>query len=77
MVGVLARIKATYCTSRHCELHCQLFTVKERREGRWKEGRKEGRKDGGKKGMEELILFENIFDEAVTIMFSFKLNLTF
>lgn len=51
-----------------------------REEGGKEEGRKEGkegRKDGGKKGMKELILFENILDEAITIMFSFKLNLTF
>lgn len=74
MVGTLARIKAvaTHCTNRHCVLHCQVFTVKERREGRKEDGRKggkEGRKDGGKKGMKELILFENFLDEAITIVF--------
>ena len=81
-VDALARIKAvaTLCTNRQCVLHCQLLTAKERREGRKEDGRKEGkegRKDGGKKGMKELILFENILDEAITIIFSFKLNLTF
>ena len=52
---------------------------KRRKEGKkgWREEGKEGRKDGGKKGMKELILFENILDEAITIIFSFKLNLTF
>ena len=51
--------------------------MERRVEGGKEEGRKDGkvgRKDGGKKGMKELILFENILDEAITIIFSFKLE---
>ena len=78
--GALARIKAVTpnCTSRHCVLHCQILTVKERREGR-KEGREGGREEGKKErrkeGRKEFILFENILDKTVKIMGFLKLNL--
>lgn len=55
MVGTLARIKAvaTHCTNRHCVLHCQVFTVKERREGRKEDGRKGGKREGREGRREE------------------------
>ena len=52
-VGALARIKATHCTSRHCGLHCQLFTVKERREGRKEDGRKGEKREERMEGRKE------------------------